>query len=258
MHKRSVQEEKVEQGSRFTEQAKLSDEDPRSLFWHSLWVLVVTAILTHFWPNLIAPYTLFSLWHSTDTVTTWLCTSWPVFAWGWGVTIAVSVLSKNSRYENSKAEENFAAGLGVSVMAGFLEEICFRWLSFLSGIISAIVVNWLFFGWAGFGVVQWLVVNLLGPVANFFTISLLSDPLTNPALWATGSAILGANAAFRDGHKYLGWFGYLNSWFIGMFFFYLMFRFGLPAAILVHFFYDAGIFFVRYLDNVIERASANG
>jgi hypothetical protein len=43
-----------------------------------------------------------------------------------------------------------------------------------------------------------------------------------------------------------------------MFFFYLMFTYGLVAAIVVHFLYDALIFFVRYLDEVIERAQGNG
>lgn len=53
---------------------------------------------------------------------------------------------------------------------------------------------------------------------------------------------------------YLGWFGFINSWFIGLYFFCLTFTFGLIAAIVVHVTYDVLIFVIRYLDRVIERS----
>ena len=54
--------------------------------------------------------------------------------------------------------------------------------------------------------------------------------------------MLYTNAFFRDGHRYQGPIGVLNSWFAGMFLFWIMFTYGLPAAILVHFMYDFLIF----------------
>jgi hypothetical protein len=39
-----------------------------------------------------------------------------------------------------------------------------------------------------------------------------------------------------------------------MYFFYLMFTFGLVAAIVVHLVYDVLIFTIRYLDQLQERA----
>ena len=50
-------------------------------------------------------------------------------------------------------------------------------------------------------------------------------------LATTGSVGRAAAAALVMGHKYQGLFGLINSWFIGMYFFYLMFTFGLVAAI---------------------------
>jgi hypothetical protein len=56
--------------------------------------------------------------------------------------------------------------------------------------------------------------------------------------WAVGMGALSANTHFREGHKYLGPLGYWNSWAAGWFLFYVMFEYGIPAAIAVHFLYD--------------------
>jgi len=39
-----------------------------------------------------------------------------------------------------------------------------------------------------------------------------------------------------------------------MFMFYLLFKYGLVAAIVVHFLYDLFIYLVRYLDSIFERS----
>lgn len=51
--------------------------------------------------------------------------------------------------------------------------------------------------------------------------------------------------ARRNGHAYQGWFGTINSWFLGLYFFYIMLTHGLLAAIVVHFTYDFIIFTIR-------------
>lgn len=49
---------------------------------------------------------------------------------------------------------------------------------------------------------------------------------------------MSASVSFRDQHEYLGWFGWINSWFMGMVFFWLLFNYGLFTAIAAHALYD--------------------
>lgn len=284
---------------RIHEQTRLQEEKQRNFILSAIGSGIFVAIVMWIWPSVI-PYSFFELWRMHDgNVGDWLWTAKWVFAWGTGVTILSSILTRNKPEENREAESRYGKGIIISTLAGVLEETAFRWLIFMSSIVMAIVSNALFpwvagflifilvayicakatrsltlihLGislflawlvphlltvWLGANVPEYLQVHLFGPVANFFTLGLLSDQLTNPANWAIGAAIIASNGFFRDGHKYLGWFGFLNSWFIGMFFFYLMFTYGLPAAILVHFIYDFLIFTVRYVDEAIERAQGN-
>jgi hypothetical protein len=57
-----------------------------------------------------------------------------------------------------------------------------------------------------------------------------------------GAALLSSNGRFRDGHLYQGTIGWIDAWFCGMILFYIMFKWGLFAAIIVHFFYDFFLF----------------
>lgn len=158
---------------------------------------------------------------------------------------------------NRHAEKVLVDGVNVSVVAGLSEEIVFRWLLFLNAIWFLKLSNWMFFGWLGFGMVEHLYLWVLAPVANFFTLGQMSHLFYHQAGWFVGAAMITANAKFRDGHMYLGFLGFVNSWFIGMYLFWVMFRYGLPAAILVHFLYDLFIFCVIYVDAAIERSNGN-
>jgi hypothetical protein len=213
----------------------------------------VVALIEWIWPN-ATPFTFFGLWHMEGSVLQWLYAALPIFAWGAGVTAWRAFRTYNEPEQNRHAEVILAGGFAISLWAGVMEEICFRWLIFLKAIIAALVVNYIFFGFLGFGVLEWLTVNLLAPVANFFTLGSLANYLANPAMWSVAAGMIAANGFFRDGHKYQGKFGWINSWFLGMYFFYIMLTFGLPAAILVHFLYDMLIFAVVYVDLAIERA----
>lgn len=214
--------------------------------------LLVLAVVCSFFPEAI-PYTFFDLWKVKEGgPADWIIASWPVLFWVIGVT-SLCFLTRNRRDVNKKAEEIFVRGTLTSLFAGVVEEICFRWILFLQFIVMAKVTNYVFLGFMGHGIIEAIQVHILGPVANFFTFGYLGEFLGSPTNWAIGAAILSANALFRNGHKYLGPVGILNSWFIGMFMFILLFKFGLLACILVHFLYDFLIAFIRYVDMVIER-----
>ena len=176
--------------------------------------------------------------------------SWPIYLWGGGLTLFSSAVTTNERKVNREAEDIIANGTIISVFAGIVEEICFRWWFFYGQILGFKIISFITCGF-----VQWLFVNWICPLTNWVTLGYLQNVLVNPTIhWAVGAAVIGANEKFRDGHKYLGIFGFINSWFIGMFMFYLMFNYGLFAAIISHFVYDQIIFTIRYLDAFFERS----
>ncbi len=219
-------------------------------------VLFVIAAALKLIPSAI-PFGLFEAWEVKDwNVLHWLSDAKWLFLWGTGFTALMSAITRNSKYENSKASKLMQLNAKVSLRAGFFEEIIYRWLLFLVLIVLLKVVNFFLLGFAGWGLIEGLYVHIISPVANFFTLGLLNEQFSN-ANWVIGAGIIAANARFRDGHKYLGPIGYVNSWFIGMYFFVLMFRYGLPAAITVHFIYDLLIFLVRFIDQKIEFNSAD-
>ncbi|MDO8572122.1 MAG: hypothetical protein Q7R79_05575, partial [bacterium] len=200
------------------------------------------------------PFSIGEFWHIRGGFWDWCAASWPIFAWGAGLTAIVSLLTRNTPETNSDAEVIIVGGFLISLWAGIMEEICFRWLIFLGDIVMVQIGNFLFFGFLGFGIPEWLFTHIFRPIADFFTGGNLTPQLFHPAGWFVGAGLLAANASFRDGHKYQGLFGLLNSWFIGMFLFWLMFQYGLLACIVVHFLYDLFIFAVRYIDDAVERA----
>jgi hypothetical protein len=219
----------------------------------SVFLFLVAGFCTWAFSGVI-PYSLFEFWSAREGgVMDWLWAGRWAFAWGAGLTALVSLLTRNSHYENSMAERLMRLNAKVSMRAGFFEEVIFRWLLLLIAFPVLFALNFVFGGFAGFGLVEMLYTYIMSPLANWTSFGMLESHLLHEN-WLVGAAIVFANAKFRDGHKYLGIVGLVNSWFIGLFFFVLMFRFGLPAAILVHFVYDLLIFLVRYIDQVIERS----
>lgn len=229
----------------------------------TVFLFIIAATCTWLFKSVI-PYELFEHWHVREGgPIDWLLAGKWAFAWGAGLTAIVSLLTRNSRYENSMAERLMSLNAQVSMRAGFFEEVIFRWLLLLIAFPVLIVMNFFLGGFIGlfadgsvmdWGLLRWFYVHVLSPLANWTTFGMLEPYLLNEN-WLVGAAIVFANAKFRDGHKYLGIVGLVNSWFIGLFFFFLMFKYGLMAAILVHFVYDLLIFAVRYIDQVIERGS---
>jgi len=253
-----------------------------------LFSFLFLAVIVWIWPWSIEPFTLYEFWGKCD-IMGGVYTSWPIFLWAASMTGLVAFLTHNKRSDNSKAEDHLVGGLVVSAFAGITEEIIFRWILFLDAIICVKIVNFLFFGWLGWGMPEWFFNHLFGPVASFFTLGkmdwilfgfrswaigsaclaaaakfraghayLVDWILFGFRSWAIGSARLAAAAKFRAGHAYLGLVGYINSWYIGMFLFWIMFQYGLLAAIVVHFLYDLIIFVIGYIDRVQERARGVG
>ena len=209
---------------------------------------VIVALVNWLCPTVI-PFSFFQLWEIKGSLWEAVKFSWIPFAWGTGITAIFAFSTRNDWRENRDAEKYMLKGLVISSWAGFAEEICFRWLIFFAAIAAYTAINYVTFGYT-----RWMYLHIVGPVANWCTLGYMHNLLFNDLGWAVGAAMVSTNGKFRDGHAYQGLLGFVNSWFLGMFFFYLVFRFGLVAAILVHFLYDLFIFGVGYLDRVIERA----
>lgn len=218
-----------------------------------LTILIVKAV----WPDVI-PFGTLDAWHMTGGLTDWLAAGWPLLAWGFGIQSLILLVRWEGRvmkdaFEEASPLEILKAGTLISLWAGVMEEISFRWLIFYAKIFWIKVANFLLFGFLGFGLIRLFQLHLFGPIADFTTFGSLQGFLTAPAAWAIGASMLATNAIFRDGHAYQGWFGLVNSWFSGMFFFWLMFGYGLPAAILIHFLYDFVVFGTVALFVAIRR-----
>lgn len=227
---------------------KLETDEEETPYWvrfvlRCLVAVPVILIVRWLWPSVI-PFGVFELWRIRGGLFDWLFAAWPIFVWAVSVNIVFQIIRGYDAlleyYEETRASPAavFLTGVVGSLFAGVVEEIGFRWLIFLAGIVGLKIVNFLFFGFLGFGLTEWLYLHFFGPIANWTTLGALQPQLFHVTGWAVGSAILASNVFFRDGHRCQGLFGWLNSWFIGMFLFWIMFRYGLLAAIVVHTTYD--------------------
>jgi len=61
--------------------------------------------------------------------------------------------------------------------------------------------------------------------------------------------VLLANVFYRDGKKYQGVLGWINSWYVGLALANVMINYGLFTALAVHLLYDAQFFVVGYIVN---------
>jgi len=214
----------------------------------AVWIFIVQT----FWPGVI-PFGTWDFWHF-DGVSAGMAASWPIFVWGASITVVLTFLHGSEiRQSPDSGTHLFVMGLLRSAFAGLWEEICFRWLTFLGSIATLKIVNFMFFGFLGFGLIEWIYIHVFRWVADFFTLHHLHGYLFSAKGWAVGASVLSTNALFRDGHKYQGGLGYLNSWFIGMFLFWVVFEHGLPAAILVHFVYDVIVFTIPAIGVGLRR-----
>jgi hypothetical protein len=152
---------------------------------------------------------------------------WFIFAW----VLALSLVQSPVHYWEDKLALTGRA-IWLSLNAGFWEELIYRWLAFFWAMIMLP-----FFDWITFGFVHWCFQTIFIPVTNWLTLGAFTPQMTAPN-WVLGGAIISATASFRNAHASHGIFGWANSWFIGMVFFWLVLHYGLATAIVAHILYD--------------------
>lgn len=219
--------------------------------WNFFWFLVIIFTVKQWWPQSI-PLSMKQFLPIKGTFLQWCRSSWVLLAWGVSVTTIVKLTSSNTFSYNRRAEQHLGQGLLISLWAGVTEELDHRWLRFYVSMLM-VQIGSIF----TFGLVEWVYTHMGIPLADWATFYQLHAQLNQPQAWFIGAALISSNGEFRDGHSYQGTFGKVNAWFIGMFMFWLVFRYGLVAAMTIHTLYDVGIFSVRYLDAVIERSKGN-
>ncbi|HKX73490.1 MAG TPA: hypothetical protein VJM32_05725 [Candidatus Saccharimonadales bacterium] len=197
-------------------------------------------------------------WKPDTTLWAGLADVWYIFAWAFITSAFIATVLVWKRVPRvGSAWAHFGGGMYTSVRAGVLEELIFRWLLVLSAPTALTIINWI-----TLGLVKWVHTHWLLPLANWATLGILEPQLSDANNWVMAAAILYAAGAFRNGHAYLGFFGFINSWFIGMVMFYLVFNHGIITAIVAHFVYDAIIFGIMALSvafrprNILAEALA--
>jgi hypothetical protein len=132
-----------------------------------------------------------------------------------------------------------AAVCGIGAIGMLASEGSFLFKAFVALILIALAC--VFGYWAQASEpVFWLCDRILLPIANLMTGKEMEDILirgsVNTHLFVLGIFI--ANTWFRDGHKYQGPIGYVNSWYVGMVLIYATLNYGIVTAIVLHALYD--------------------
>lgn len=169
-----------------------------------------------------------SLWGGVFSV-------WGIYVWAFAATLALCIIQRNVPATDSPGS-HLVMGTWVSFHAGFFEELIYRAFSFMSAMVLLNLFNFM-----TFGIVGWVNIHVLVPVANFVTFGALEPQLMN-ANWVFGAAILVAAAGFRDAHGDDDSLSKIpiriNAWFMGMILFWVVFNYGLWAAVAAHIIYD--------------------
>lgn len=186
------------------------------------------------------PFSLFEFWFFRGPIDEILISFLPLLCVG--LIISVISLVSSRRYPKMPISVDTKSLITTSAIisgfAGIVEELVFRWIVFYSITVTVQLANWLFFGFLGFGIPEWLYVNIIGPVANFATFGALGIYLLNGFGWAVGSAIVSSNGRFRNAHTQYKIIGLIFVWYAGIYFFWVMFRYGIFASMALHFLYD--------------------
>lgn len=186
-------------------------------------------------------------WERPATVLAGLGDVYYIFIWGAVVMLLVGgyhVIRQTPRTASPK--DILTGGFWISADAAIFEELIWRWLVLLG---IPVVLKALDF--ITFGLMHWVYSNALIPFANWTTFGILEPQLTSPN-WLFAASILCAGAAFGKQHEHLGPLGQINSWFLGMVFFYLVFNHGIIAAMIAHFMYDMIIFGIGALSAALR------
>lgn len=222
-------------------------DNKKTIFEYPMWLITVAYVihlaivfavywfLNHFWGEYVL-MTFSDLEGKGQALSEGLSKVWFIFIWGViGTVILYSISSSVKRYYVSPSEV-FFKGWWVSLNAGVFEELIYRWLMFFIAMVMIPFSNVITFGF-----VKWMYVEALIPLANWATFGALEPQLLS-SNWVLGAAVVSACASFRKAHWGNGIFNWINSWFLGMVFFYLVFNYGIGTAIVAHVLYDGVIF----------------
>jgi hypothetical protein len=190
------------------------------------------------YPDFFDPW---KYWLLTDDIGGALLRSWPLYVYAASMSTLVFFSSRKNSLGIVDDTVIFAGDIYKSVMAGILEEVGFRCFFIFTSMVAISVINWL-----TWGLVLWLYANILIPVMHLLSFGILDPVLyATPLLFTAG--MLSANFDFKDGHKYQGLFGMVNSLVIGFYLLYVMLTQGLLIAIGVHMIYDIIINVIKYI-----------
>jgi len=237
---------------------KLEEEEGKNYISSSISGLVWIGFISLFWAD-VFPWNFLDIWSRDTEVSAWFVHAWPMFLWGVGLNFLFDIFrDPQSRWVRRRHVKIYtfrdiiSYGFWRSMWAGVSEELAFRWILPYAAIPGLLIMNWLFFGWAGWGFNEWLHTAVWSPLANWSTFGFL-EPSLMAENWVIGAAILTTNAFFRDGHKYQGYFGWVNSWFGGMYLWFIALTHGLVAAIVIHFLYDFFIYVYAAVSVSVRR-----
>lgn len=159
---------------------------------------------------------------------------------------------------------NFVLGVGAWLGAVVVATILIGFALYLANedrFVLGIIAGFagLFIGWLGlfYGLganpVYWFYETIIIPVINFVTFYQFNPVFygSHDRLFIFGAIL--ANSWFKDGHKYQGLLGVINSWVIGFVMLYATFTYGLVVAIILHAAYDIEIDVVRYVYSLARK-----
>ena len=156
--------------------------------------------------------------------------------WGFLLTLLI-VDTDEVRSKEGSATDVMVKGLLISTWAGVVEEMIFRWIIFYTMIFFVQFASLMMCG-----IIEWIYLYIEAPIYWCLSFGYLEWLLYDQDYWFIGAGAVAANIKFRNGHTYQGWFGMLNSYVGGFVLFWIMFNYGLPAAIAVHFLYELVIY----------------
>ena len=132
----------------------------------------------------------------------------------------------------------YARGCLHVLLYGVMGEVSSRWFFFYAMMVELNVANYLLYGFAGDGILQWFT-SIIRPVADVATLHMLHFYLFQEP-WVVGAAIIFTSLPWWPQKEYMKRAipTFLLTWWPGMFFFLLMFKYGLFTAIGVRIIYE--------------------
>lgn len=201
-------------------------------------------IVNVFWPGFFNP---FRFWNLPDDTLGALANSWPFYLYCFIITLVIR-LKGIEKIHNKHVV--LVRGVYKSVRSGLLEEIGYRNLFIFSAMAVISIMDFITLGF-----VLWLEQVFLFPIIDIVTLGLMHNIIYGfPVIFIAGS--FAANAVFTYSHRYQGLYGWINSWFAGLYLLTVMLTNGLIIAILAHMIYDLIYNVVRYGGRTLKQKNS--